>query len=282
MADQAQQQDCSSCGNALITGTEGIKCFSCELLFHIVCTDLSPAEIKLIKKSKSVHFCCDTCTTKKHVFMSSISDMRNQLNDLFKTVKQNTMKIVAMSAGNSSGCDNSCKQENNSQTNKKKAAQVKVKVNDLSKVQGSYSDAATKQSSTDNSQNTNDFTVVKHKKGSKPLIGTRKPDAEKKGSGTAVILKAADRKAYVYIGRLETATSADTIQSYIRDNTKINNVIVDKIESKGDFAAFKITCDYDSLNIIKDSELWPSGTVINRFFFSKKSFLQQKENNNVT
>jgi hypothetical protein len=122
-------------------------------------------------------------------------------------------------------------------------------------------------------QDDGDFKPVVPKKRRKALlVGKATEKSEMK-------LKAVERKAHIFIGRLDQATTIDDLKDHICNiiEEKNENVLIEKLDCKGKTASFKAIFPISKLELIKNEELWPSGTILNRFFYKKVNFQSQKE-----
>jgi hypothetical protein len=100
----------------------------------------------------------------------------------------------------------------------------------------------------------------------KPIIGTR---IASPSNGNNNELQAGTRNAHIYVGRLHPDTSTSQVQDHMKFAANINHVDVQKLDSKSKFSAFKLTCDFSSMEKIMDTSVWPMGTYINRFYFKR-------------
>jgi hypothetical protein len=118
----------------------------------------------------------------------------------------------------------------------------------------------TSSTSTSSDDNINDFTLVKNRKKPKmpppkfkPVIGTRNMSSSSDESENA--LKAGNKKAHIYVGLLHPTTTTTQINDHLRYAASLENVEVASVESKSDYAAFRLTCDFDNLNEIMNPHL---------------------------
>jgi hypothetical protein len=133
--------------------------------------------------------------------------------------------------------------------------------------------------STSSDDNINDFTLVKNRRkpkmpppNFKPVIGTRNMSSSSESENA---LKAGNKKAHIYVGRLHPTTSTTQITDHLRYAASLENVEIASVESKSDYAAFRLTCDFDNLNEIMNPHLWPAGTY-SIVSFLKERFLQKQ------
>lgn len=84
-------------------------------------------------------------------------------------------------------------------------------------------------------------------------------------------LKAAVRKAFLHVYKLHPDTELDTLTAYLQPT--FPEVKIEKITSlrPEHYSSFKVEVDFDNMEKIKDPELWPAGTCVNRFFHRKKT-----------
>lgn len=93
-----------------------------------------------------------------------------------------------------------------------------------------------------------------------PIIGTARANDEKKH------LSAVQRKAWLHVWRASPETTTEDIHGYLKNKKIQNEVIVEKLISKGNYASFKVGVNFENLNQLMDPDFWPTGIAINRFF----------------
>lgn len=91
------------------------------------------------------------------------------------------------------------------------------------------------------------------------VMGSRKDDHS--------LMKAVKRTADVFLGRVDKSVKADEIIQYIEDSF---NVVAEKVEvlkiKSDQFNAFKITVPSIERDKLFNSELWPEGIVVNKYY----------------
>jgi hypothetical protein len=117
-------------------------------------------------------------------------------------------------------------------------------------------------------QSTDGFIAVNRKKRKQPeLVGT---------SNTAGVcpLKTAKRTAHVYIGRLDSEVTTDTLSDYIKSLTDVEEeeLDIEKLNTKSTNSSFRVSLPMEKLSAIKKSELWNEGTILGRYFFPRQNF----------
>jgi hypothetical protein len=128
-------------------------------------------------------------------------------------------------------------------------------------------------------QQQDNFQEIKSKRKRRPLgvIGTGAINEE-------APFKAAQRTGHVYVGRLEDKVTSDIVKNYVIKNiASLNDTDIEvcKLETKSKLSAFRISLPFDYLEKIKMPELWPKGTIINRFYFPRKQNFQYQNTVNL-
>ena len=79
-------------------------------------------------------------------------------------------------------------------------------------------------------------------------------------------LEAISKKAYIHVYRLSPKTTKEQMQEHLK--SYLNEFDIEKLNSKYPdlYSSFKLTLDFDELETVMKSEIWPKGTRINRFF----------------
>ena len=79
--------------------------------------------------------------------------------------------------------------------------------------------------------------------------------------------KGVRKTADVFLGRVEKSVTSSNIENYIEETFNIKVKKIDPMVIKSDmFNAFKITVLLDEREKLFDSESWPEGIVINKFY----------------
>lgn len=87
----------------------------------------------------------------------------------------------------------------------------------------------------------------------------------------AAITSAPDRPYEYHVTNLDVNTDVDILSGYLKSFSP--NIIVEKLSSKNPlkYSSFKLTVPSNESSSILDSNVWPCGVVLNRFFPSKSS-----------
>ena len=85
-----------------------------------------------------------------------------------------------------------------------------------------------------------------------------------------------EKKHFYYIGRIDPSMSSDNVVNFIKNDLQIANVSCDLLSDKGEFKSFKVGIPQSAAANILNSDLWPCGAVIRRFYSS------QRKVNNIT
>lgn len=59
------------------------------------------------------------------------------------------------------------------------------------------------------------------------------------------LLVAGSKKAWIFLGRLRFDTSEDTVKEFVKNSFPDTEVTVEKLESKGTNASFRLSVDFD-------------------------------------
>lgn len=124
----------------------------------------------------------------------------------------------------------------------------------------------------------NDFTLVVNKK---KKFSDNKTEANDKvqirnrkslvrGVGDVLDLKGVERYMHRHVCRLSPETKAEDIIKYLKP--KIPNIMCDKLQSRQPsiYSSFKVSVPARCIDIIDDSNIWPEGVLVNRFFHHKE------------
>ena len=278
-AASAGVQHCAACEKSVNTkNVDYLMCINCGTKYHYGCTSISNGEFKLIIRSKNITFTCDECLANIHAKAHDIQLIKQQLENLTKLVQVNTHKIDKIDFrqlinGNPKKDKSSSSGDNTKKSPKKKITPVPptTLVSDGVSYTGAVKGTKHPEDATKDGE---PFVLVrpkvKKRTKTKPIFGSRPPPtSEAPGTSGQGGLRAIDRKAHIYVGRLHPDTTVDEVQSNLVDVIAVNSCSVAKITSKSDsptYASFHLICDYSDIENVKNPEIWPQGTVINRYF----------------
>lgn len=82
-------------------------------------------------------------------------------------------------------------------------------------------------------------------------------------------IQAAQRYAWLFLGRLKEDTTADKVKKYLHKNGIQGNTICEEIESRGRNKAFKLGIPLEYLGEANDPNFWPEGVVVRRYRFRR-------------
>ncbi|KAJ9596700.1 hypothetical protein L9F63_012304 [Diploptera punctata] len=90
--------------------------------------------------------------------------------------------------------------------------------------------------------------------------GSKKTDDE---------LQAADRKAWLYIGKLRKNTTTESLTRYLERNGIQGEITCEELNTLGDTKAFKVSFPLHQLKETEQPDFWPMGIRVRRFRFRK-------------
>lgn len=125
------------------------------------------------------------------------------------------------------------------------------------------------------------FEVPKRRYRRKPeqKIGTAQDD----GFGGILMGAAQPKTAWLYVGKIRNKEATElNVHNYLNQRNKEETFIVEKLDSRSSFAAFKIGAPFKMLDTLNDESFWPAGVCVRRFNFwngQRKRFLDQTNRN---
>jgi len=97
------------------------------------------------------------------------------------------------------------------------------------------------------------------------------------GSGKDIkTISAAQRKAWLFVGRLDPEVKAENMYEHIKDIVAHENFSVEKLETKTKSACFKLSINFNEKDKLIDPTKWPEGVQIRRFFFRSDTDIPMK------
>lgn len=90
------------------------------------------------------------------------------------------------------------------------------------------------------------------------------------------------KKAWLYIGRVQSGTEPNKIKSYLVNKIpEVEDAIIEKLNTKGSNMSFKVGIDFRYKDQILKEDFWPNGVIIRRFNFGPSTFLGVKPSPNL-
>ena len=107
------------------------------------------------------------------------------------------------------------------------------------------------------------FHLVARKKKQKPIIGTSRQETSLRVSNGC--------HTSVFISRLESNTTEDDIVKFVEDSLKLT-VSCTKLETKhSGYASFRVNAICDNPSVLYDSNTWPQGVLVRKFYLKNHS-----------
>ena len=101
------------------------------------------------------------------------------------------------------------------------------------------------------------------------VIQSRRPRQGLRSGKEDENLQAAERKAWLYIGKLKKNTTSDTVTRYLERNGIQGETTCEELHTLGDKKAFKVGFPFHHLKEAELPEFWPQGIIVRRFRFRK-------------
>lgn len=98
-------------------------------------------------------------------------------------------------------------------------------------------------------------------------VGTRKPENENDNQQSQPgQLQAAERRAWLYIGKLHHNTTEEAVKRHLT-NLHVTNVMeCEELQSRGTLKAYKVVIPLTDVTKVNTPEAWPEGVVIRRYW----------------
>ena len=84
-------------------------------------------------------------------------------------------------------------------------------------------------------------------------------------------LQAADKRAWLFMGRLKPGTTSDSVKKFLNKRGIKENIISEELPTNGNTKAFKVGIPFDCLERVKEPEFWPPGVNVRRFRFFRRN-----------
>lgn len=83
---------------------------------------------------------------------------------------------------------------------------------------------------------------------------------------------AARPRFWIYVGRCKKDTNAEDVKAYIETRIADGNASVEKLQSRGDNASFRVGIEGDVGERLYDPTFWPRGVVVRRYRLFRGEF----------
>ncbi|KAJ4451794.1 hypothetical protein ANN_03266 [Periplaneta americana] len=91
------------------------------------------------------------------------------------------------------------------------------------------------------------------------------------GTGTEDnILKAAERKAWLFVGRLRQESTPESVKNFLSRKGIAEEIICEELPTRGSTKAFKVGIPFNTLETVNKDEFWPAGINVRRFRFFRR------------
>ena len=80
-------------------------------------------------------------------------------------------------------------------------------------------------------------------------------------------LLAAEKTAWLFVGRLQQGTTADKVKNFLNKNGIHGDITCEEIVSRGNTKAYKVGVPFGHLELTTNPDFWPAGVTVRRFRF---------------
>ena len=103
--------------------------------------------------------------------------------------------------------------------------------------------------------------VSSRSKRNKRITGIREP-----GNST---LRAADRTAWLYVGRLHQSVEQGDLVKYLDDNGVKGKIECEELKTVGENRAYRIGIPFERKDLVEEPDFWPKGVIIRQYIFRR-------------
>jgi hypothetical protein len=83
------------------------------------------------------------------------------------------------------------------------------------------------------------------------------------------LLSASEKKAWIFVGRLKSDTTAEAVGEFVERTFPNIQVTVEKLESRSSSASFRLSVNFDRKDELMNCAIWPKNTLVKRFLFRR-------------
>lgn len=78
--------------------------------------------------------------------------------------------------------------------------------------------------------------------------------------------------AWLFVGRLKSTTTAETLKNYLGKNGIDGDVDVEEIQTRGRTKAFRVGFRFSYQEKTESADFWPKGVLARRFLFRRARY----------
>lgn len=289
---------CSKCFVEFKQNESVIKCGGiCETILHKQCTNLNRSGCKSLTENESLKWFCEVCNKASSMLMAMLQKLGSKIDKVEETVSKHTSYISSLSTkidqltneekiGEKSG--KHVKIPLQSQKIKAPSREPLAKYSGAKGVHDSLKEETTEVQLSKGKQPLevianqnhdkgnssrdldNNFTVVAHRKRKQ-----KQQFIEGSGDITSNKIRAIEKNAWIYVTRLDKDTTAEQIADHLASVCRVECAKLEGGNSDR-VASFRIRAPFEKKDQIMSSDLWPKGTLLNRYYFPRYKSSQRR------
>lgn len=300
LTNDNQTEACGECKKAFGSDECAVQCDGpCGLWYHRECSGMTKGEFDILRRENcKLIWLCSTCKPTilcvSHDKEEKLQEIETKLdkikhfldNDLGKTISDVMEKSLNSLTNRPTVIIEPGKSQQRPRDNPRKNRDVSEPSTNLEIAMEQPTENSTESSSenlierqlsdrsTDEPTNetntfareTDDFNrsewtevVRRRNRNNNRIIGTRQ-----NGESS---LRAGQRFAWLYVGRLHSGTTPEDIKSYLSENEISGDIICEDLNSRGHNKAFKVGIHLEELEKVEDEHFWPRGVIMRQFRF---------------
>jgi hypothetical protein len=89
-------------------------------------------------------------------------------------------------------------------------------------------------------------------------------------------IKAENKKAWTYLGRMTQETTTEGVRSFLNRKGIKEDALVEELKTMGPYKVFKLGFPLEHLRLTKNPEFWPHGDIIRQFRISYRACRQHR------
>lgn len=283
---------CAKCDVAFTKDDNTVGCDGCPLWFHSTCTPLGITEAKALNSKKgNLLWMCEVCRYRLQTYglsktsaedtqvisenKKNCEELKNKMDQVSETLMQKMSLLLETQLQQTEILTTITQRPSvirgkapNPPTTQHSNSEHNDNNNNGTKPQDQMPEKQVEHHTTQSNGN-EEHTWVEVARRPPPrntgIQGTRPFD-------TACNLRAADRKAWLFIGRLHPTTDAETLTFHLKDAGIQGEIECEQIETRGRTKAFKIGIPFEDRERATTPEIWPEGILVRRFSFRRPTF----------
>lgn len=265
---------CDTCRKDVKNNDDAIECERCLRWLHFECSGLTKGEFDVMKrKNCKLTWLCADCKPKLLRMMEIEDKVTEKLATQMQTIMANMMDGIqeAIKQGFKATAEVKAEQHQTTQHTKKSRAPNPPEI----EASAPHCDSTPTTTNKEDKTRTSIAEQEEIQRDPSPAelpwteVAKRRNREIVGGKDTKNGMRAATKKAWLFVGRLHEETTEEDLSSYLTDNGITGEITCERIEIKGRNKAYKVGMDFENLEKTNEPSFWPKNVLIRTYRFPR-------------